>query len=122
MRVIGTGMVAETVAMSINPSLIPYFIDNVRNMEKNIPVGRLARVTSKGQITVPKAVREALGAEPGDTLFFSIAGDQVVVHRIKRNDELPPIEIPAHLRGKSMQEIRDGTADNDAARGAQGWD
>ena len=122
MRVIGTGMVAETVAMSISPSTIPYTIDNVRNMEKNIPVGRLARVTSKGQITVPKAVREALGAEPGDTLFFSIAGDQVVVHRIKRNDELPPLEIPAHLRGKSMQEIRDGTADNDAARGAQGWD
>lgn len=91
-------------------------------MEKNIPVGRLARVTSKGQITVPKAVRIALGAEPGDTLFFSIAGGQVIVHRVKRNDELPPLEIPDHLRGKSIQEIRDGTVDNDAARGAQGWD
>ena len=122
MRVIGTGMVAETVAMSISPSAIPYVIDNVRNMEKNIPVGRLARVTSKGQITVPKAVRIALGAEPGDTLFFSIAGDQVLVHRLKRNDELPPLEIPAHLRDKTMQEIRDGTVENDAARGVQGWE
>lgn len=32
-----------------------------------------ARVTSKGQITIPKEVREALGLTEGDQVVFSIA-------------------------------------------------
>jgi len=32
--------------------------------------GRRARITSQGQITVPKAIRDALGARPGDDLEF----------------------------------------------------
>ena len=32
---------------------------------------RVARVTSKGQVTVPKVIREALGAERGDLLVFT---------------------------------------------------
>jgi len=31
----------------------------------------VARVTSKGQVTVPKAIRVALGAERGDLLVFA---------------------------------------------------
>lgn len=31
---------------------------------------RIARITSKGQVTVPKAIREVLGAERGDLLVF----------------------------------------------------
>jgi len=38
-----------------------------------------ARLTSQGQITVPKAVREALGARPGDEIEFLARGDEVVV-------------------------------------------
>lgn len=34
-----------------------------------------SRMTSKGQITVPKAVRDALGVEPGDRLAFRIEDD-----------------------------------------------
>ncbi|MGQ0571487.1 MAG: AbrB/MazE/SpoVT family DNA-binding domain-containing protein [Armatimonadota bacterium] len=30
----------------------------------------MARVTSKGQVTVPKAIRRALGIEQGDLLVF----------------------------------------------------
>ncbi len=32
---------------------------------------QVARVTSKGQITLPKAIREALGIEQGDLLIFA---------------------------------------------------
>lgn len=35
-------------------------------------------LTSKGQITVPKAVREALDVHPGDTLAFRIRDDGIV--------------------------------------------
>jgi antitoxin PrlF len=38
-----------------------------------------ARITSQGQITVPKVVREALGARPGDDIVFLARGDEIVV-------------------------------------------
>ena len=41
--------------------------------------GQRARLTSQGQITVPKAVREALGARPGDEIEFLARGAEVVV-------------------------------------------
>ena len=34
-----------------------------------------SRMTSKGQITVPKAIRDALGVEPGDRIAFRIEED-----------------------------------------------
>ena len=34
-----------------------------------------SRITSQGQITVPKAVRDRLGARPGDELEFEPRGD-----------------------------------------------
>ena len=34
-----------------------------------------ARVTSKGQLTIPKEVRRALGVREGDDLLFEIADD-----------------------------------------------
>ena len=39
----------------------------------------VATVTSKGQITVPAAVRKALKISPGDRLVFTMDGDTVVV-------------------------------------------
>jgi len=38
-----------------------------------------ATITSKGQITVPKEIREALGVHPGDRLAFRARGDGTVV-------------------------------------------
>jgi antitoxin PrlF len=38
-----------------------------------------SRITSKGQITLPKAVRVALGVEAGDRVSFRIGEDGVVV-------------------------------------------
>ena len=45
-----------------------------------------ARITSKGQITVPKAVREYLGVESGDALEFEIRDDEqrVEVRPVRR--------------------------------------
>ena len=43
-----------------------------------------ARMTSKGQITVPKEVRERLRIEPGDALEFVYADDHLEVRAIRR--------------------------------------
>ena len=44
----------------------------------------IARLTSTGQITVPKQVRARLGIEPGDGLEFLIDGDRLEVRPIHR--------------------------------------
>jgi antitoxin PrlF len=36
-------------------------------------------VTTKGQVTIPKAVRERLGIEPGNAVNFELASDGRVV-------------------------------------------
>jgi len=41
-------------------------------------------MTSKGQVTIPKAVREALGLGEGDSLLFEIEGDEVRVRAARR--------------------------------------
>ena len=38
-----------------------------------------ATITSKGQVTIPKAVREALGLEPGDRIAFRLIDNAAVV-------------------------------------------
>ena len=40
-----------------------------------------ARMSSKGQVTVPKAVREALGLGEGDDVVFRVEGDRAVLAR-----------------------------------------
>src|SRR6266542_4685050 len=40
-----------------------------------------ARLTSKGQVTLPKVVREALGLEEGDQVVFQVEGHRVILAR-----------------------------------------
>ena len=54
-------------------------------MKKEIPNGRSActvRVGEKGQIVIPKEIREMFGIEPGDTLML--------LADIKRGIAIPP--------------------------------
>lgn len=40
-------------------------------------------VTSKGQTTLPKAVREALGVQPGDRVRYIIEGETVRIVAVR---------------------------------------
>lgn len=79
----------------------------------------IAKVTSKGQVTIPKAVREKLELESGSKIVFLQVGDDLVV----RNAEsvatstqketmsfyrLPPESLPAIRR---LQEAFSGIAE-----------
>ena len=44
----------------------------------------VATLTSKGQVTVPKEIREALGASEGDRLVFETEGDRVFLRKAPR--------------------------------------
>lgn len=43
----------------------------------------MAKMYGKGQITIPKAVREAAGIGVGDRVVVEARGDEVVVHRAR---------------------------------------
>ncbi|MET8774466.1 AbrB/MazE/SpoVT family DNA-binding domain-containing protein [Nocardia sp. NPDC004654] len=68
----------------------------------------LARLTSKGQLTVPKAVRDALDLQVGDNVHFRVEGQIVVLARTPDLLELAgSVSVPPQVRGKSWDEIRD---------------
>ena len=54
-------------------------------------IHEVATITSKGQITLPKPIRQALGVDFGGKVAFDLRGSQVVVSRV----EDAPHEDPA---------------------------
>jgi AbrB family looped-hinge helix DNA binding protein len=67
-----------------------------------------ARVTSKGQITIPKPVREALKLGAGDQVVFRvIEGERAILARTPDLLELAgSVSMPREVRGLSWPEIR----------------
>lgn len=65
-----------------------------------------ARVTSKGQVTVPKAVRDALGIREGDNVVFRVEGDRAVLARTPEFLDLAgSISVPAAKRNVAWDEV-----------------
>jgi antitoxin PrlF len=66
-----------------------------------------ARLTSKGQVTIPKAVRDTLELEPGDQVVFRLEGGRAILARTKDFLELAgTVVVPAEKRGASWEDIR----------------
>ena len=65
-----------------------------------------ARVTSKGQITVPKAVRDALGIETGDEVVFRVEGSRAVLAKTPNFLSLAgSVTVPAALRNAAWDDV-----------------
>ncbi len=81
----------------------------------------MAKVTSKLQVTVPKALAQRFHIEPGDEIEWEAAGDaiRVVPHR-----EKPRGDVPSRLRlfdqATARQRAREKAARPVPARG-RGW-
>lgn len=76
-----------------------------------------AKVTSKGQVTVPKAVRDALGIKEGDQVTFRVVGSRAVLARTPDFLELAgSIQVPAAKRNVAWDEILRRTRAERAAR------
>ena len=70
-----------------------------------------SKVTSKGQVTIPKRVRERLGIEPGSSVVFELtdAGEvalRPVVGGSARRPARPPTSRFAALRGRATVKMR----------------
>lgn len=79
-------------------------------------------VTSKGQVTIPKRVREALGITPGSKVEFDVAGGGARLKLIKRNAPSRIEEGPGILnyagRRIPINEMHGGLAMKKAAKRA----
>ena len=69
-----------------------------------------ARMSSKGQLTVPKEVRDALGLDEGDRVYFRVQRGGAVISKVPDFLELAgSVPVPPELSGKPWKEIREET-------------
>lgn len=69
----------------------------------------IATMTSKGQLTVPKVVRDRLGLEPGDRIEFVESGQGQVVLRKRRMLSLEEAfgSLPTNGVTRSLEEMEE---------------
>lgn len=68
-----------------------------------------AKITSKGQVTVPVEVRQALGLKQGDMLAFEVGADYAVVRRVPT-----AAEVAVQLDAETPWRLPDGVTEDDA--------
>ena len=65
-----------------------------------------ARVSSKGQVTIPRAVREALTIEEGDQVIFRVEGQRAILARSPDLIQLAgSVSVPATKHGTSWDDV-----------------
>ena len=58
-----------------------------------------ATLTSKGQTTIPKEIRDGLGMKSGDRITFTLMPDATVVMRLK-NKSITDLAGTLHKKGR----------------------
>ena len=76
-----------------------------------------AKLTSKGQVTVPKVVREALGLAEGDEVLFHVEGNRAVLARTPGFLTLAgSVPVPAAQRNVAWDDVIRKTRSTRAAK------
>ena len=66
----------------------------------------LAKMTSKGQVTIPRSVRDALSLEEGDELLFRVERSRAVISKTPDFLELAgKVTVPAGKHGTAWDEV-----------------
>lgn len=95
---------------------IPYHAGIVTRRTAMPEIHEVATLTSKGQITLPKPIRQALGVDAGGKVAFDLRGGEVIVTRADAEHEDPAIEaflglLEADIRaGRHVQSLPDDLA------------
>jgi len=80
----------------------------------------IAVITSKGQMTVPKAIRDSLELKPADRVVLVMEGDHAVLFPLRGTilDAAGSVKNPAGKRSTDFRRIRDHVRDRVGKRGA----
>jgi len=66
-----------------------------------------ARLTSKGQVTLPKAVRESLGLRAGDSVIFRVEDGRAILAKTPDFLDLAgSVAVPPAKRGSPWASLR----------------
>jgi AbrB family looped-hinge helix DNA binding protein len=79
----------------------------------------MSKVTSKLQVTIPKAIAGQFGIRPGDEIEFRAAGDGIRIESVKRREPLS-VEERLKLFDESSRRIRRRKWKGRAPKG-RGW-
>jgi antitoxin PrlF len=66
------------------------------------PLEEISTITAKGQTTVPKAVRQALGVDYGGKIAFRVDGRGVSVRRAEDDDSDPVVDSFLEFLARDM--------------------
>lgn len=72
------------------------------------PEGETTRITRKGQVTIPKDLREAYGLEEGDELVWQESDEGIVVRKATRSagrGMLVDDDVPTETREEMAEEM-----------------
>jgi AbrB family looped-hinge helix DNA binding protein len=64
-----------------------------------------SKITSKGQITIPKIIREYLNVDVADTIEFSLLADGKVLMTSKKTDEEALFGLLKHRRSEKPTKV-----------------
>jgi AbrB family looped-hinge helix DNA binding protein len=83
----------------------------------------MAKITSKLQVTIPKAVAEKLGIKPGDELDWQVAGDTMRVTPVSRTRHRLPAELRLKLfdQATARQRARNSKVAAVKSTAVRGW-
>jgi antitoxin PrlF len=79
-------------------------------------IEEICTITAKGQTTVPRAVRQALGVGYGGRIAFRVNDHSVTIHALPENDVDPALEpflslLAADLTARPGEAVRPLTPD-----------
>jgi antitoxin PrlF len=78
-------------------TFVPYY--NALGKEARIRLNTDATLTSKGQMTIPKMIRDQLGMKAGDRMTLTLMPDGIVVMRVK-NKHVADLAGLLHKKGR----------------------
>ncbi len=68
----------------------------------------VGKVSKKGQIVIPKDIRDKFGIMPGDALIFKTKGDKIIIEKItEKMSEILKNSEPVENSLKFQQKLRD---------------
>lgn len=68
-----------------------------------------SNMTSKGQVTIPVAIRRKLGLKPGQSVRFSVSGESVKLEAQDWRKELEALgaRVRAHMAARGLKPLTD---------------
>ncbi len=60
-------------------------------------------ITAKGQTTIPRAIRQALGVQAGDSIAFRVVKGRVIIEPVREEHEDPAIQKFLKLLGREIE-------------------